>query len=130
MAEAQDESDLKIEANITLFGKEIVLKPMEGDEIGFRTPAGSPGVVISKEVLERNKFIPSTGIVKGIIPDTTDIRTVIYNKKTRKVELAVKADFKKDFVLNKFPDIFTLNSVYVYLNNTPENTPAPGTPVT
>lgn len=85
--------NFKFEANLSVFGSEVTLKPMEGDEIGFRAPQDERGIVISQSKLVDAGLIEKDGTAAGLIPTETEIRTLIYNRKTEKVEFAVKAEF-------------------------------------
>lgn len=178
-------SKFKFEANISVFGTEVELKPMEGDEIGYRAGIDEQGITIKKNVLSKNGLVDANGTAFKLIPDTTEVRTIVYNRKTKSVEFAVKAEFKAGpmgkgqledlknkypddeqykaalleqlekrvanyqaadysaktsaelettlkelpagFILNKYPDIFTVNSVSIYVGpdtKEPEADPA------
>jgi hypothetical protein len=114
--------DFKFEAGITVFGTKVDLKPLEGDEIGFRAAATEPGISITKAKLEEAGLIDANGEAAKLIPDNTEVRTIMFNKKTKGVEFAVKATFGDDFILNKYKKLFELNTVSIYLNTAPETT--------
>ena len=85
--------NFKFEANISVFGSEVLIKPMEDDQIGFRAPQGEKGIVITQKTLEQSGLIKAGGTAAGLLPQETDIRTLVYNRKTGGVEIAVTADF-------------------------------------
>ncbi len=169
----------KIEANLSVFGTEVEIKPMENSEIGYRAGEGEDGISVTQTKLIEADLLDEDSEVREYLPDTTNIKTLIYDYKKQKVEIAVLAEFKpgkltekeiaslkskkteagaattaeskalkksleemltarkiaftktdkidalitklegqKDdgFILNKYPKVFKLNSLYVYLN--------------
>lgn len=156
--------NFKFEADLTVFGTAVTLKPMEGDEIGYRAPLDDKGINVSQKKLTDSKLLPADSPILPYIPQNTYISALIYNRKLKKIEFAVDAEFanakemtddevnaldsdgvkakmnerklslKKDdqtdkseadmkaelkayepFILNKYPDIFTLDRLAVYL---------------
>jgi hypothetical protein len=89
----KDASSFKFEANISVFGTEVDLKPLEGDEIGYRAPAGEDGIAVSQTALIKAGIIEKDGTASKIIPSTTYVKAIVFNKKTKKVEFAAKAMF-------------------------------------
>ena len=89
----KDASSFKFEANISVFGTEVDLKPLEGDEIGYRAPAGEDGIAVSQTALIQSGIIVEGGAASKIIPSTTYVKAIVFNKKTKKVEFAAKAMF-------------------------------------
>lgn len=89
----KDPSSFKFEANISVFGTEVDLKPLEGDDIGYRAPAGEDGIAVSQDALIRAGIIEQGGAASKIIPSTTYVKAIVFNKKTKKVEFAAKAMF-------------------------------------
>jgi hypothetical protein len=89
----KDASSFKFEANISVFGTEVDLKPLEGDEIGYRAPAGEDGIAVSQTALIESGIIAEGGAASKIIPSTTYVKAIVFNKKTKKVEFAAKAMF-------------------------------------
>jgi hypothetical protein len=89
----KDASSFKFEANISVFGTEVDLKPLEGDEIGYRAPAGEDGIAVSQTALIESGIIKKDSAATKIIPSTTYVKAIVFNKKTKKVEFAAKAMF-------------------------------------
>ena len=151
--------ELKFEANVKVFNTPVTLAPMQGNEIGFRALPGEPGIQVQQQNLIDAEILEAKSPIQKFIPQTTEIRTIIYDKALKKFEFAVNADFgsggalsgeevdalseddlKKEmekrrlefkegdvngnkdalkayepFILNKYPNIFTLDSVALYL---------------
>jgi hypothetical protein len=91
--EKKDITSFKFEANISVFGTNVDLKPMEGDEIGYRAPAGEEGIPVTQTALIQSDLIEAGGLASKLIPSTTYIKAIVFNKATKKVEFAAKAMF-------------------------------------
>jgi len=84
----------KFEANMTVFGTDVDLKPMENSEIGYRAGPGETGIEVTKEKLVSAKLVDKNGPAYDWIPAKTTVKTIIYDYKKTKMEMAVLADFQ------------------------------------
>lgn len=104
MAEPKQKSlnKFKFEANMTVFGTDVTLKPMDNSEIGYRAGPTEVGIVVDKKRLYSSNIVTKGGAVDKWIPDSTAIKTIIYDREKTKLEVAVLAKFKP----GKLPEDF------------------------
>ncbi|MGB0526087.1 MAG: hypothetical protein ACPGJS_24105 [Flammeovirgaceae bacterium] len=112
--------DFKFEANIEVFETLVELRPMEGDEIGYRAKEDEAGIVVDHAKLITAGFFKAGDPVTEYIPNPTTIKTIVFNRKTKKFEFAVEGKFDENFILNKYPTVFKLKSIAVYIATEPK----------
>lgn len=103
-----------IKATITLFNNVVNLVP--NPEIPHRIES-KQGFKLGNDQID--KFTSNFGAnipSSLLLPKEIKVSEIVIDTSTNEFQVCVDADFQDpDFFLNKFPDVFTLNSVQMYI---------------
>jgi hypothetical protein len=117
--------DFKFGAKIKLFDEhEVNIRPNADRpmRIEYRDPKG---IAVTKEFLAKKLNIQD-GAVKDMIPESTRITDLVYDRGTTEFEIGIVINPGDDFILNRYKDIVEIEEItmiYSYNPNTGEATP-------
>ncbi|MGB0861868.1 MAG: hypothetical protein ACPG19_05135 [Saprospiraceae bacterium] len=111
-------ADFKFGAKLKLFGEHDVTIRPNREFPGRVEYHDETGIAITREKLIAKLNIKNENIQK-MIPQSTRITDLVFDRNTTEFEIGVVVEPGKDFVLNKYEDIITIDEVSLFYKYDP-----------